>query len=57
MIDFQHTDLVFFAKTYGLLYLIGFSAIIVAYVYWPSNKTRFDDAAKKILDDEDRPCP
>ncbi|MFK8078595.1 MAG: cbb3-type cytochrome oxidase subunit 3 [Granulosicoccus sp.] len=56
MMSFQHADLVYFAKTYGLLYLMGISALIVAYVYWPTNKAKFDSEASKIIDDEDKPC-
>jgi cytochrome c oxidase cbb3-type subunit 4 len=51
-----HDDLVWLAKTIGLFCLVGLSVIILAYVYWPSNKKRFDRAAKAILEDEDKPC-
>lgn len=30
-------------------------AVVLVYVYWPSNKKRFDRAAKSILDDKDKP--
>lgn len=53
--SFDHDTLVWFAKSIGLLYLVALSVIIVVYVYWPSNKRRFDRAADAILDDEDRP--
>ena len=52
-----HDDLVWLAKSAGLLYLVGLSIVIVAYVYWPSNKKRFEQAATAILDDDDRPRP
>jgi cytochrome c oxidase cbb3-type subunit 4 len=35
--------------------LLGLFIAVLIYVYWPSNKKRFDDAAKSILDDEDKP--
>jgi len=54
--SFEHIDLVFYAKTHGLLYLIAFSVVVLIYVYRPSNKKKFDDAARDILDDEDSPC-
>jgi cytochrome c oxidase cbb3-type subunit 4 len=52
-----HDDLVGLAKGFGLFYLIGLSVLIVAYVYWPSNKARYDRAAQSILkgEGEDRP--
>ena len=53
----QHDDLVWLAKSAGLFYLIGLSIVIVAYVYWPSNKKRFEQAAASILHDDDRPRP
>jgi cytochrome c oxidase cbb3-type subunit IV len=53
--EIDHGTLVWFAKSFGLFYLLGLSLIAVAYVYWPSNKKRFDHAAGSILQDEDRP--
>ena len=50
-----HDSLVFLAQTFGLFYLIGLSLFVLAYVYWPSNKKRFDRAAAAILEGEDRP--
>jgi cytochrome c oxidase cbb3-type subunit 4 len=51
--DFE--TLVWFAKTFGLIYLVALSLAVLAYVYWPPNRGRFDGAAKSILDDEDGP--
>ncbi len=53
----SHDTLVFVAKTFGLFYLIGLSILVLIYTYWPRNKQRFDDAARSVLTDEDRPCP
>ena len=54
--DIDHGTLVWFSKSFGLFYLIGLSLLVVAYVYWPSNKKQFDHAAESILgDEEDRP--
>jgi len=53
----EHESLVWFARTFGLFYLMALSAAVVAYAYWPANRRRFDRAAHAILDDEDRPCP
>jgi cytochrome c oxidase cbb3-type subunit 4 len=53
--DIAHETLVHFAKSFGLFYLIAMSIVAVVYAFWPSNQTRFDRAAKGILDDEDRP--
>jgi cytochrome c oxidase cbb3-type subunit 4 len=55
IMDVAHDTLVWFSKSFGLLYLIGLSVAIVIYVYWPSNKRRFEQAAQSILKDEDRP--
>ena len=51
--EIDHGTLVWFSKSFGLLYLIGLS--LIAYVFWPSNKKQFDDAAESILRDEDVP--
>lgn len=53
----EHDFLVFLSKTFGLFYLIALSAAVIVYAYWPSNKRRFDAAARAILHEEDRPCP
>ena len=37
--------------------VVGLSIIIVAWVYWPSNKKRYERAAATILQDDDRPLP
>ena len=50
-----HETLVWFSKSFGLFYLLGLSLAVLVYVYWPSNKKRFDQAASAILKDEDRP--
>ncbi|APF36489.1 cbb3-type cytochrome c oxidase subunit 3 [Chelatococcus daeguensis] len=54
MID--HDTLVAFSKSYGLFYLMAMAITVVAYTFWPSNKERFEEAAKSIIDDEDTPC-
>ena len=34
-----------FAQTWGLVYFVAMFLAIVAYVLWPKNRARFDDAA------------
>ena len=57
MMSVTYDEVVWFSKTFGLFYLIALSMIVLIYVYWPSNKKKFDRAASAILHDEDRPCP
>jgi cytochrome c oxidase cbb3-type subunit 4 len=38
-----------FAQTWGLVYFVTVFSLAVAYALWPSNKTRFDDAARMPL--------
>ena len=54
--DITHDALVVFAKTFGLFYLIALSVGVLVYVYWPSNRGKFDKAAQAILEGEDKPC-
>jgi len=55
--NLDHDVLVWLSKSYGLFYLLAFSAAVVIYVYWPSNKKKFDHAGRAILEDkEDRPA-
>ena len=52
----EHAFLVGFSKSFGLFYLIALSIAVLIYAMWPSNKKRFDDAARSILHDEGGPC-
>jgi cytochrome c oxidase cbb3-type subunit IV len=54
MIDVTHADLVATAKSFGLFYLILLAVIVVVYAYWPSNKKKFERAARSILADGDK---
>jgi cytochrome c oxidase cbb3-type subunit 4 len=51
--QFTHDLTVWFSKSFGLFYLLALSLAVVAYAYWPSNKTRFENAAVSILGEED----
>ena len=53
--DLDHDTLVAFSKSWGLFYLIALSAAVLIYTFRPSNRKRFDDAKKSILDKDDRP--
>jgi cytochrome c oxidase cbb3-type subunit 4 len=53
--DFDHGTVVAFAKSWGLFYLIAFSIGVLIYTFWPSNKKRFEQAKRDILDKEDKP--
>lgn len=50
-----HDTAVWFAKTFGLFYLIALSVAVMVYACRPSNRRRFDRAARSILRDEDEP--
>ena len=51
----DHATLVYLSKSVGLFYLIAMAAVALAYACWPSNRQRFDKAARDIIDDEDEP--
>lgn len=50
-----HDFLVAFSKSWGLFYLIAMAIAVIVYAFWPSNRRRFDDAKRSILDREDEP--
>ncbi|MFV0368470.1 MAG: cbb3-type cytochrome oxidase subunit 3 [Hyphomicrobiaceae bacterium] len=52
----EHSDLVYAAKTIGLLLLMALFIASVIYAYWPSHKADFEKTARSIIDDEDRPA-
>ena len=54
--NIEHLNLVLYAKTYGLFYLLGMFIAVIVYACWPSNKNRFNKAAQSVLEDEDTPC-
>lgn len=50
-----HTLTIWFAKEFGLFYLLALSVSVLAYTFCPGNSKRFDKAAQSVLDGEDRP--
>ena len=54
--DVSHDTLVGLAKSFGLFYLIALSVGVTVYAFWPSLGSRFDRAARSVLDDEDGPA-
>ena len=53
--DIDHNQMLVLAKSFGLFYLIALSIGVLIYTFWPSNKKRFDRAARDIIQDEDTP--
>jgi len=51
----DHEWFVAFAKSWGLFYMIALSVGVLAYVFLPANRERFDRAKLSILDEHDRP--
>lgn len=56
MMGLDHETLVVLTRSAGLVYFMLLAAGVVVYTFLPRNKKRFDDAARSIIDDEDRPC-
>jgi cytochrome c oxidase cbb3-type subunit IV len=54
-VSLDHQTLVGFAKSWGLFYLMALAVGVLIYTFWPSNKKRFQDAKKSILDEDDKP--
>ena len=44
-----HDTLVFIAKTFGLIWLMGFFVIVVVLAYRPSARAGHDRAARSVL--------
>lgn len=47
-----HDTVLVFSKTWGAIYLLAVFLLAVVWVYWPSNKATYDEAAKSPLSDE-----
>ncbi|KAB2939966.1 MAG: cbb3-type cytochrome c oxidase subunit 3 [Hyphomicrobium sp.] len=43
------------SQTVALVLFVALFVGIVAYVFWPGNKKKFDEAAQLPLDDNDEP--
>ncbi len=43
-----------FAQSWGLLFFFIVFLAIVAYAFWPSNKKKFDEAARRPLREDDK---
>ena len=41
-----------FAQSAGLLYFVGIFLAVCLYAFWPSNKARFEEAARTPLQDD-----
>lgn len=53
--DLDHDTIVGFSKSWGLFYLIGLAIVVLIYTFRPSNRRRFTEAKKSILDGDDKP--
>ena len=41
-----------FAATYGLIYLMVLFIGVLAYTFWPKNKEKFKEAARRPLEED-----
>jgi cytochrome c oxidase cbb3-type subunit 4 len=48
----QYEQIAHFAATYGLIYLVILFAGALAYAFWPSNRKKFEDAARLPLEED-----
>ena len=55
MMPFDYETLTGFSKSWGLFYLLGFTACVRVYTFWPKNQKRFEAAKTSVLREEDRP--
>jgi cytochrome c oxidase cbb3-type subunit 4 len=47
-----YEDVLAFAQSWGAVYFIAMFAVALAYALWPSNKKRFQEAARIPLEDD-----
>ena len=48
----HYEQIAHFAATYGLIYLVILFAGALAYAFWPSNKEKFEKAARLPLEED-----
>ena len=51
----SYDSILVFSKTWGAIYLLLFFLATLVWTYWPSRKKEYDEAAKNILEEEDKP--
>lgn len=51
--NISHEFLVFFAKTFGLIWMMGFFIAVVVRAYLPGRRAAYDRVARSILRDCD----
>jgi len=49
----SHDLLVYIAKTFGLIWMMGFFLIVLIRTYAPSRRASYDHAARSILTEDD----
>jgi cytochrome c oxidase cbb3-type subunit 4 len=48
----QYEKVAEFASTYGLIYFMILFAGVLVYAFWPKNKEKFDEAARRPLEED-----
>lgn len=48
----EYNEVLVFARSWGLVYLIVMFVGILGWTFWPSNRRRFDDAASIPLKED-----
>ena len=48
----QYEQVAHFAATYGLIYLMVLFAGVLVYTFWPKNKDKFEEAARRPLEED-----
>ena len=51
-----HDAVLVFSKTWGAVYLLTVFIVAVVWIYWPSKRKTYEDAAQWPLQEEDKPC-
>ena len=46
---FAHDNLVYVAKTFGLVCMMGFFLVVLFLAYRPANRARYERAARSVL--------
>jgi len=47
-----HQEVANFAESWGLVFLFSMFIIAIVYALWPGNKSKFNEAAHRPLDEE-----
>ncbi len=49
---FNYADVIYFSGTWGLVFLVAAFLSVFAFVFWPKNRAKFDEASMLVFNED-----